>query len=129
MPLSRSIARLNRVGLNRVTRHIAPWAPGFGLVVHRGRRSGKTFRTPVNVFVRSDEYVFALTYGLDSDWVKNVLTAGGCDLETRRRTLRLCRPRLEHTQTRADLPLPVRLILRATKVHDFLILERDARGT
>ncbi len=128
MPLGRSIARLNRVGLNRVTRHIAPWAPGFGLVIHRGRRSGRTFQTPVNVFVRNDEYVFALTYGLDSDWVKNVLAEGGCDLETRRRTVRLCRPRLEHEQTRRDLPLPVRTILRATKVHDFLILEQSAKG-
>ena len=125
MPLSRSIARLNRVGLNRVTRHIAPWAPGFGLVVHRGRRSGKTFRTPVNVFVRGDDYVFALTYGLASDWVKNVQAAGGCDLGTRRRTVHLSRPRLEHQGSRPDLPLPVRTILRATKVHDFLILERS----
>ena len=124
VPLSRSIARLNRVGLNRVTRHIAPWAPGFGLVMHRGRRSGRTFRTPVNVFVRDHEYVFALTYGLASDWVKNVQAAGGCDLETHRRTVHLCRPRLEHQQSRPDLPWPVRTILRATKVHDFLILEQ-----
>ena len=125
MPLSRSIARLNRVGLNRVTRHIAPWAPGFGLVVHRGRTSGRTFRTPVNVFVRGEKYVFALTYGVASDWVKNVRVAGGCDLETRRRTVHLRRPRVEHAESRPDLPLPVRTILRATKVHDFLILEQD----
>ncbi len=125
MPLSRSIARLNRVGLNRVTRYIAPWAPGFGLVVHQGRRSGKTFRTPVNVFVRGDEYVFALTYGLESDWVKNVQAAGGCELQTRGHTARLVRPRIEHSRTRPDLPLVVRSILATTNVHDFLILSRQ----
>lgn len=126
MPLSRSIAKLNRVGLNRVVRHIAPWAPGFGLVVHRGRKSGKTFRTPVNVFVRDDSYVFALTYGPASDWVRNVQAAGGCELVTRRATVRLTGPRIERSDSRADLPVVVRSILRATNVHDYLILERAA---
>ena len=50
MPIPKTVARLNRVGLNRVTRRIAPWAPGFGVVVHQGRRSGNTYETPVNVF-------------------------------------------------------------------------------
>ena len=30
-----------------------------------------------------DGYLLALTYGPDSDWVKNVLAAGGCELVTR----------------------------------------------
>jgi deazaflavin-dependent oxidoreductase (nitroreductase family) len=126
VPLPRAIAKLNRVGLNRLTRHIAPWAPGFGLVVHRGRKSGKTFRTPVNVFVRGSTYVFALTYGPGSDWVRNVQAAGGCELVTRRVTVQLTAPRLEHSDTRPDLPLVVRTILQATKVHDYLVLDRAA---
>ena len=28
-------------GLNRVTRRVAPWMPGFGVVAHAGRRSGR----------------------------------------------------------------------------------------
>lgn len=39
--------RWNRATLNRVTKHIAPWMPGFGVVVHRGRRSGRSYPTPV----------------------------------------------------------------------------------
>jgi deazaflavin-dependent oxidoreductase (nitroreductase family) len=126
VPLPRAIAKLNRVGLNRLTRHIAPWAPGFGVVVHRGRKSGKTFRTPINVFVRDNSYVFALTYGPQSDWVRNVLAAGGCELVTRRTAVQLTEPRLEHNEVRNDLPLVVRTILRITKVHDYLLLERAA---
>lgn len=128
MPLPRAIAKLNRVGLNRLTRHIAPWAPSFGVVVHRGRKSGKTFRTPVNVFVRDNAYVFALTYGVQSDWVRNVQAAGGCELISRRKTVQLTAPRLEHTESRGDLPLVVRTILRTTKVHDYLILDRAERA-
>ncbi|HEY9525045.1 MAG TPA: nitroreductase family deazaflavin-dependent oxidoreductase, partial [Thermopolyspora sp.] len=89
MPLPQTMARLNRVGLNRVTRHLAPWVPGFGVVMHRGRRSGRPYQTPVNVFPKPGGYVIALTYGADSDWVKNVLAAGGCELRTRGRRVRL----------------------------------------
>jgi len=46
MPIPRAIGRWNKVGLNRVTRRIAPWMPGFGVVVHRGGRSGRLYRTP-----------------------------------------------------------------------------------
>ena len=41
MPIPRRVGQWNKVGLNRLTRHIAPWMPGFGVVVHRGRRSGR----------------------------------------------------------------------------------------
>ena len=81
MAIPRTVGRWNKVGLNRVTRRIAPWLPGFGVVVHRGRRSGRIYRTPVNVFPTGHGYRFALTYGADTDWVKNVLAAGGCQLE------------------------------------------------
>jgi hypothetical protein len=59
MPIPKAVARWNKVGLNRVTKRIAPWAPGFGLVIHRGRGSGRRYETPVNVFPAADGYVFA----------------------------------------------------------------------
>ncbi len=67
VPIPKAIARFNRLGLNRVTRRIAPWMPGFGVVVHRGRRSGRVYRTPVNVFPKPHGYVIALTDGPDTD--------------------------------------------------------------
>jgi deazaflavin-dependent oxidoreductase (nitroreductase family) len=50
------------------------------MVVHRGRRSGRRYRTPVLAFRVDDGYVVALFYGADRDWVRNVLAAGGCTL-------------------------------------------------
>jgi deazaflavin-dependent oxidoreductase (nitroreductase family) len=123
MPFPRAIAKLNRVGLNRVTRHIAPWLPGLGLVIHRGRRSGRTYRTPVNVFVAGDGYVFALTYGPETDWVKNVVAAGGCELRTRGRVIRLTAPRVFHDETRRDIRPLERQALRLMRVADFLTLK------
>lgn len=128
MPIPKAVARLNRVGLNRLTGRIAPWAPGFGLVEHRGRRSGRTFRTPVNVFPVPDGFVIALTYGADSDWVRNVLAAGGCTVVTRRRTHRLVAPRVVHDPQRRHMPPVVRAVLSRIHVEDFLVLDESPTG-
>ncbi len=37
--------------------------PGLGVVVHRGRRSGRLYQTPASVFATEDGFVTALTYG------------------------------------------------------------------
>jgi deazaflavin-dependent oxidoreductase (nitroreductase family) len=128
MPIPKAVGRWNKVGLNRVTKRIAPWMPGFGVVVHRGRRSGKEYQTPVNVFPAEDGYVLALTYGPDTDWVKNVVAAGGCELRTGGRVVRLTAPRLFHDETRRDIRPLERRVLRVMGVADFLSLKtaRDA---
>jgi deazaflavin-dependent oxidoreductase (nitroreductase family) len=123
MPIPRVIARMNRVGLNRLTRRIAPRAPGFGLVVHRGRNSGREYRTPVNVFPIPGGYRMALTYGADSDWVKNVLAAQGCWLITGGEYVQLTAPRLVHDSARTHLPTGPRQMLGLIGVDDFLDLE------
>ena len=123
MPLPRTLARWNKVGLNRVTKHVAPWMPGFGVVVHAGRRSGRRYQTPVNVFPAADGYLLALTYGPGSDWVKNVLAAGGCELVTRGRTVRLVSPQLVHDENRRGIRPLERQVLRLIGVADFLSLK------
>ena len=49
--------------------------PGLGVIVHRGRRSGRRHQTPVSVVSSGNGYVIALTYGPETDWVKNVAAA------------------------------------------------------
>ena len=120
MPIPSRVARWNKVGLNRITRHVAPWMPGFGLVVHRGRRSGREYQTPVNVFPADDGFIIALTYGADTDWVKNVQAAGGCELRTRGRVLRVGSPRVYHDETRHGIRPLEREMLRLLGVADFL---------
>jgi deazaflavin-dependent oxidoreductase (nitroreductase family) len=123
MPIPRVVGKWNKVGLNRVTRRIAPWMPGLGVVVHRGRRTGRAYQTPVNVFATEDGYVLALTYGPDTDWVKNVLAAGGCELRTGGRVIRLTAPRLFHDETRRGIRPLERRVLRVIGVADFLSLK------
>ncbi len=123
MPMPRALARLNRVGANRVTRRLFRRLPGFGVVVHHGRRSGRRYETPVNVFRMQSGVRIALTYGRDSDWVKNVVAAGGCTVLTRGRQLTLTAPRITHDPSRAGARLLERPVLALLDVSDFLDLD------
>lgn len=123
MPIPAGMRQVNKVALNKVTRRLAPWLPGLGVVVHRGRTSGRRYQTPVNVFPRPDDrYVLALTYGPDTDWVKNVIAAGGCELLTRGTHIELTAPRLFHDETRREIRMVERTILGLLHVYEFLEL-------
>ncbi|WP_341360768.1 nitroreductase family deazaflavin-dependent oxidoreductase [Georgenia sp. M64] len=123
-PLPRALARANRHLLNKVMARLAPHLPGFALLTHVGRTSGRAYTIPVNVF-RDDDgaYRFALTYGRDAQWVRNVLAAGGCTVSVRGRRATLVRPRLEHDPDRAWAPPLVRVVLGVVDVPDCLVLE------
>jgi deazaflavin-dependent oxidoreductase (nitroreductase family) len=88
----------------------------LAVVSHVGRKSGRTYRTPVVAFPNAGGYIIALVYGSESDWVKNVLAAGSCELLTRGRRVRLFDPRIETDPSNRWAPLPVRLVLRLIRV-------------
>jgi len=114
--------------VNPVTRRIAGWAPWFGIIHTVGRKSGKPYAVPMNVFLRDGEWVFALTYGSDVDWVRNVQAAGGCELETRRRRIRLVDPRLVTDRSRRQVPALIRPFLWIIGVTQFLKLRPEVPG-
>src|ERR1700691_6304630 len=118
----RWVAAFNLAVTNRITSRFAARLVGFGILKHVGRMSGRVYRTPVNVFRAPDGFLIALTYGRESEWVKNVLAAGGCELETRRVTYELSSPTIIHDPTRQRFPFPVRLILRLIGANDFMPL-------
>lgn len=106
--------------LNRFTRLFVHRLPGFAIISYRGRKSGKTYRTPMNVFRHGDSYLFALTYGSDVQWVKNVLAAGEADLRIGDRTIHVAEPELFVDPSRRLMPQPVRFFLGLIRVSEFL---------
>jgi deazaflavin-dependent oxidoreductase (nitroreductase family) len=96
--------------------------PIGGVVAHTGRKTGRPYRTPVLVFRRGDRYIFALIYGADSDWVRNVVANGGANLEAMGRSVRLTQPHLVHDKQRRAMPWFVRPVLGLLNVSDFLAL-------
>jgi hypothetical protein len=57
----RGLAVFHRTITNRVTVRFAARLPGFAIVTNLGRKSGKLYRTPVNVFREPDGFLIALT--------------------------------------------------------------------
>lgn len=96
--------------LNRFMLPLARRLPAFAVLTHRGRTSGRTYRTPVNVFRRGDDYFVFLTYGSDVQWVKNVLAGGSCSIETRGRLVELVEPELITDPELRPAPPPVRFV-------------------
>jgi deazaflavin-dependent oxidoreductase (nitroreductase family) len=128
MTFTDRLARFNRRIPNRVIgtfagRRFSPVAA----VVHRGRRSGRRYRTPVVAFpLDGGGYLVSLPYGADRDWVRNVLAAGRCTLRRGGRQLELTRPRLLRGGDAAPLvPAPLRPALRAVSGIRFLRLWPD----
>jgi deazaflavin-dependent oxidoreductase (nitroreductase family) len=118
----RWLAKINILFTNRLTSLFAGWLPGFGILMHAGRKSGKVYRTPVNVFRASNGFVIALTYSSQSEWVKNVLAAGGCELQTCRKNYQLSAAQVVRDPTRRRFPIPVRLVLRIVGADEYMEL-------
>jgi deazaflavin-dependent oxidoreductase (nitroreductase family) len=111
----RWVADFNLAVTNRITSRFADRLPGFGILTHVGRKSGKLYRAP-------EGFLIALTYGRESEWVKNVLAAGGCEVESRGVRHLLSAPTIVHDPTRRRFPRPVRIVLRLIGATDFMKL-------
>ena len=118
MTLSDRLARFNRRLFNPVVRTFAGRRGSpVAVVVHRGRRTGRRYRTPALAFRADDGYVIALFYGSDRDWVRNVLAAGSCTLERGGRQVELTAPRMLDISDGVTLvPAPMRPALRLLRV-------------
>ena len=118
----RWLAKINIAFTNRITGLFAGWLPGFGILTHVGRKSGKVYKTPVNVFRAPNGFIIALTYSSQSEWVKNVLAAGGCELKTRGKKYQLSTPQVMRDPMRRRFPIPVRIVLTIVGADEYMEL-------
>ena len=52
--------------------------PGWAVVHHRGRKSGRALTVPIALVAAPDVFVVNLPWGAGTNWVRNVQAAGGC---------------------------------------------------
>ena len=67
--------------------------PGFAVIKHRGRSSGKDYETIVSAYRKGSVLAIGLVHG-KTNWVKNVLAAGEADIHVGRKDLHLVNPRV-----------------------------------
>jgi deazaflavin-dependent oxidoreductase (nitroreductase family) len=125
MSLPKGLRNFNKHILNRATLKVsgASHSP-ISTVRHTGRQSGKPYQTPIIVGRDGAGFVFALTYGVEVDWYRNVMAAGSCTLIWRGKKYSLENP--EPVAVETALPafaLPLRLILRMMGIQNFFRME------
>lgn len=105
MPLPRLLAQINKRVFNprEVRKGARP------VLIHAGRSSGATYRTPMDAHRIDGGYVFFPLYGPRTDWVRNVLTAGSATLRVDETEVALSAPRMiAHDEVVALLPRGVK---------------------
>jgi len=90
MPMPRWLARINKRVFNpiEIRRGVRP------VLIHVGRSSGKTYRTPLDAHPLPDGYLLIPMYGPRTDWLKNVLAAGSARLRLAGKEVELESPRI-----------------------------------
>ena len=130
MPFPRTVARTNRYWVNPVARRLAGKLPPFILIRHVGRSSGKEYETPVWAFRQPDGFLIVLTYGPDTDWLRNLQAAGSCEGVYGGTTYRLTDPRIVEGDSRSQpLPWLVQRVVGTLSVRYFLYLSGQAALT
>jgi deazaflavin-dependent oxidoreductase (nitroreductase family) len=84
------LKRYNALVLPIAGRRVSPYA----VLRHAGRRSGRTYLTPVGAYQFGDGFVIGLTYGPTVDWCRNVLASDHAVLRWRGKDYAVERPEL-----------------------------------
>ena len=124
----RVLTRLGNVILRPIAERgwIGPWA----VLEHVGRRSGRRYRTPLAVLEAGDRLVIPVPFGIGTQWVQNVLAAGGATLHWRGRDLVVEDPRLVvWPDVRALVRRPLRAIVWLTRVRDLVSVRPRDQAT
>ncbi len=124
-PVQDRIRRFNRDVTNpRQLRQAGRPGAWASVVNHTGRRTGTAYRTPVVAVPSDGGFVFALPYGPDVDWVRNLRAGGTATLEHEGRTVTLHQPTflIGHEADRL-FPAKEQRMHRTFGVRDFLRVE------
>lgn len=122
MRLPNAVRHWNKRFLNRLTIQLAraSWGP-FSIVHHVGRRSGRSYQTPIFAFPTAGGFAIALTYGSGVDWFQNVAAAGGCRILWHRREYSIDSiGRLDRQSALPLFPPFIRMGLRLLGTSDFV---------
>ena len=121
------IRYFNKHILNRVILWIAYKGKGpYSVVTHKGRQSGRIYKTPV-LASHLDEFLFIpLPYGDHVDWLRNVLAHDGCKIFWKGEEISASDPVVIEAETALSfLPEGRRNLLDRFEVEKFLRLTRS----
>ncbi len=130
MPIPDRIRYINKRFTNKGMMLIAgKKGSPIAVVRHRGRKSGILYQTPVLVMRKDAQFIFALTYGRNVDWFRNVLAAGSAVLLLNGQEHHLVNPVIMDADNgRRVFGSFKGSILKAFKVNDFFSMEESLKS-
>lgn len=112
-----------RIGSAFVNTVVNPWLLEHGMaggrhseigpLEHIGRRSGIRRLTPVHPEPTATGFRFIVPLGMQSEWARNVLTAGRCRVQLHEQIYELAEPRFVSPHDLTDLPRVLRVVMAA----------------
>jgi deazaflavin-dependent oxidoreductase (nitroreductase family) len=97
------------------------------VIEHTGRRSGKSYATPVAADPVPDGFIVPLPYGIGVDWLRNVLAAGHANIRAHGQTYRVVQPEVISAEVAApQLRLERRHLYRLFGVKNFLQVKSES---
>jgi deazaflavin-dependent oxidoreductase (nitroreductase family) len=116
--------RVNRVFTNPLLGTIAWIVPPLAIVYHRGRRSGRNYRTPVVAFRTAQGFAIPMTYGRDVDWARNLRAANGGEIVHLGRRFKVRNPRIvSGERAKPHLPALMRPALLAARFPGYVLVD------
>jgi deazaflavin-dependent oxidoreductase (nitroreductase family) len=115
---------VNRVFTNPLLGTMAWLVPPFAVLHHVGRKSGRQYRTPVVAIASGRTIVVPMTYGRDVDWARNLVAAGGGEIERMGRRTEVRNPRIVGLgQAEPHLGAAGRAFFRVMSFPGFVLLD------
>jgi len=99
------------------------WMPIVGILRHRGRRSGRTYTTPIGMRRLGDNFVIPRTFGDNSAWYLNIKTAGNAAVKYLGHTYHLVEPEVvDYTTAKPTFPRYELVLFRLIGINEYLRL-------
>lgn len=117
------MARFNRRFTNPAALRVGGRLPVLGVLTHVGRKTGKRYRTPLLVFNTGDGFAILVGYGMQTNWIRNVLASGEATIHKHGRTFVVGHPTLTaKREVASDIAWPSRWLYRVFPYNEAVLV-------
>jgi deazaflavin-dependent oxidoreductase (nitroreductase family) len=130
-PTARRAVRLTAGLINPLTLLVAGrrWMPIVGVLVHRGRTSGRTYSTPLGMRHLGDTFVMPLTFSESAAWYRNIRAAGWAVVRYMGREYTLVSPEvIDYAAAAPAFPRYELLQFRLVGINEYLRMRQAPSG-
>jgi deazaflavin-dependent oxidoreductase (nitroreductase family) len=103
------------------------WFPLWAILRHTGRKSGTRYSIPIVALPSADGFVIPVPFGERTQWLQNLLAAGGAGIRSKGHEYTVDRPTLVHLDDPVvvgAVPRPLRALSRRLGIRSWVSVRR-----